>query len=99
LNPLAWERIARAHTHPLRVSILEVLSIDGGRTMTPADIARELQVGVNGLNYHVLELAKKGLIELVRESQVRGATAHFYRLASPHNGNEAASTAPEGAVR
>lgn len=78
---LAWERLARAHTHPLRVSILEVLSIDGGRTMSPADLAKELQVGLNGLNYHVLELAKKGLIDLVDTRQVRGATEHFYRAA------------------
>ena len=75
------------------------MTIDGGRTLSAAELAKELQVDLNGLNYHVRELEAKGLIDLVRTRQVRGATEHFYRLASPHNGNEAASTAPEGAVR
>ena len=38
-----WERLARANTHPLRVSILEVLSLDGGRTLSPKDLSQELR--------------------------------------------------------
>jgi DNA-binding transcriptional ArsR family regulator len=78
--PVNWERLARATAHPLRVSILEILGIDGGRTMSPSDLCRELQIPLSNTNYHVTELAKAGLIELVRERQVRGATEHFYRL-------------------
>ncbi|MGN6258216.1 MAG: ArsR/SmtB family transcription factor [Solirubrobacterales bacterium] len=78
--PVNWERLARATAHPLRVSILEILGIDGGRVMSPSDLSRELQIPLSNTNYHVTELAKADLIELVRERQVRGATEHFYRL-------------------
>jgi DNA-binding transcriptional ArsR family regulator len=78
--PVEWERLARATAHPLRVSILEVLGLDGGRTLSPSDLGRELQIPLSNTNYHVTELAKAGLIELARQRQVRGATEHFYRL-------------------
>jgi DNA-binding transcriptional ArsR family regulator len=78
--PVNWERLARATAHPLRVSVLEILGIDGGRVLSPSDLSRELQIPLSNTNYHVTELAKSGLIELVRERQVRGATEHFYRL-------------------
>ena len=78
--PVDWERLARATVHPLRVSILEVLGIDGGRTMSPSDLSRELQIPLSNTNYHVTELTKADLIDLVRTRQVRGATEHFYRL-------------------
>src|SRR5918995_5184250 len=81
--PVNWERLARATAHPLRVSILEILGIDGGRVLSPSDLSRELQIPLSNTNYHVTELAKSGLIELVRERQVRGATEHFYRLPVP----------------
>ena len=86
--PVNWEHLARATAHPLRVSILEILGIDGGRTMSPSDLCRELQIPLSNTNYHVTELAKAGLVELVRERQVRGATEHFYRLPiGSSNGN------------
>jgi DNA-binding transcriptional ArsR family regulator len=75
-----WEQLARATAHPLRVSILEILGIDGGRTLSPSELCRELQIPLSNTNYHVTELHKSGLIELARERQVRGATEHFYRL-------------------
>jgi DNA-binding transcriptional ArsR family regulator len=91
--PVDWERLARATAHPLRVSILEILGIDGGRVLSPSDLSRELQIPLSNTNYHVTELAKSNLIELVRERQVRGATEHFYRL--PIEG--AAEAASDGA--
>jgi hypothetical protein len=86
-----WERLARATAHPLRVSILEILGIDGGRTLSPSDLSHELQIPLSNTNYHVTELAKSGLIVLVRQRPVRGATEHFYRLpeAPPAPGEEA----------
>jgi DNA-binding transcriptional ArsR family regulator len=78
--PVDWERLARATAHPLRVSILEILGIDGGRVLSPSELSHELQIPLSNTNYHVTELAKSRLIELVRERQVRGATEHFYRL-------------------
>ena len=78
--PVDWERLARATAHPLRISILEILGLDGGRVLSPSDLSQELQIPLSNTNYHVTELAKGDLIELVRERPVRGATEHFYRL-------------------
>lgn len=78
--PVDWERLARATAHPLRVSILEILGLDGGRTLSPSDLSQELQIPLSNTNYHVTELAKADLIELVSQRQVRGATEHFYRI-------------------
>ena len=80
--PVNWEHLARATAHPLRVSILEILGIDGGRTLSPSELCQELQIPLSNTNYHVTELHKAGLIELVRQRQVRGATEHFYRIPS-----------------
>jgi DNA-binding transcriptional ArsR family regulator len=76
-----WERLARANTHPLRVSILEVLGIDGGRVLSPKDLSLELRAALSTVNYHVTELRNSGLVEVVDERQVRGAIEHFYRVA------------------
>jgi len=96
--PVNWEQLARATAHPLRVSILEILGIDGGRVLSPSDLSRELQIPLSNTNYHVTELAKSGLIELVRERQVRGATEHFYRLpgSGAGSGAETAEETAEG---
>jgi DNA-binding transcriptional ArsR family regulator len=88
--PVNWERLARATAHPLRVSILEILGIEGGRILSPSDLSRELQIPLSNTNYHVTELAKADLIELVRERQVRGATEHFYRLPAKDRGESKA---------
>jgi len=74
-----WERLARANTHPLRVSILEVLSLDGGRTLSPKDLSLELRAPLSTVNYHVTELRRSNLVEVTDERQVRGAIEHFYR--------------------
>lgn len=74
-----WQRLARANTHPLRISILEVLAMDGGRELSPSDLSTELRMPLSNVNYHVTELAKTDLIELAYKRQVRGATEHFYR--------------------
>ena len=78
--PVNWEQLARATAHPLRVSILEILGIDGGRILSPSDLSQELQIPLSNTNYHVTELAKANLIVLVRQRAVRGATEHFYTL-------------------
>jgi DNA-binding transcriptional ArsR family regulator len=97
--PVNWERLARATAHPLRVSILEILGIDGGRVLSPSDLSRELQIPLSNTNYHVTELAKSGLIELVRERQVRGATEHFYRLPGAVASGDTDEEIVEGAER
>lgn len=83
-----WQLLARANTHPLRISILEVLGMDGGRTLSPSDLSYELRTPLSNVNYHVTELRRTGLVELTRERPVRGATEHFYREAKiSSNGN------------
>jgi hypothetical protein len=77
---LDWEHLARSTAHPLRISILEILGMDGGRTLSPSELSQELQIPLSNTNYHVTELAKAELIELARQRQVRGATEHFYRI-------------------
>jgi DNA-binding transcriptional ArsR family regulator len=81
-DPVNWQLLARANTHPLRISILEVLALDGGRTLSPSELSYELDVALSNVNYHVTELARTGLLELAGERRVRGATEHFYCLAT-----------------
>lgn len=95
-----WERLARANTHPMRISILEILGIDGGRTLSPCELAHELRMPLSNTNYHVTELHKAHLINLASTRRVRGATEHFYRLAGQTDGQEGAvhprrSTTPQ----
>jgi hypothetical protein len=93
--PVNWERLARATAHPLRVSILEILGIDGGRVLSPSDLSHELQIPLSNTNYHVTELAKAELIVLVRQRAVRGATEHFYTLPeAPHKAEASATAEP-----
>lgn len=86
-----WQHLARANTHPLRISILEALELDGGRTLSPKDLSVELQAPLSTVNYHVTELLNSGLVELVGERQVRGATEHFYRSVDGHEGGNGTS--------
>src|SRR5262249_13784508 len=69
--PGDWENLARSTAHPLRVSVLEILGLDGGRVLSPSDLSLELQIPLSNTNYHVTELAKSGLIELCGQRQVR----------------------------
>ena len=94
-NNLDWQRLARANTHALRISILEVLTIDGGRTLSPKDLSIELQAPLSTVNYHVTELARSDLLELTGERQVRGAVEHFYRPSM--NGRAVLEQVPVGA--
>jgi predicted ArsR family transcriptional regulator len=65
-----------------------VLSIDRGRTLSPKDLSQELQAPLSTVNYHVTELRRSNLVEVVDERQVRGAIEHFYRLVeSSENGS------------
>lgn len=92
-----WQRLARANTHPLRISVLEVLAMDGGRILSPSDLSYELRVPLSNVNYHVTELMRSGLIELAHERQVRGATEHFYRMVE-HRTNGASNGSGNGRV-
>jgi len=75
-----WQLLARTNTHPLRISILEILAMDGGRTLSPNELSYELRTPLGNVNYHVTQLLRADLVELAGERPVRGATEHFYRL-------------------
>jgi Helix-turn-helix domain len=98
-----WQLLARANTHPLRISILEVLGMDEGRTLSPSDLSYELRAPLSNVNYHVTELHRTGLIELAGERRVRGATEHFYKPAegepAPHGNGHAGRARRRRAVR
>jgi hypothetical protein len=84
---MPWEQLARAETNELRVSILEVLSIDGRRTLSPKELMYELQAPMSTINYHTIALLKAKVIRLVHERPVGGAIEHFYCLIG-HSGED-----------
>lgn len=79
-DEIDWERVARAETHPLRMSILELLAMDGRRTLSPKEMSCELQESLGTVIYHTTELRKSGLVTLIHEHEVGGTVEHFYCL-------------------
>ena len=70
------ETVAQAVAHPLRIEALSILT---ERAASPKELAAELGLPVGNVSYHVRELERIGMIELVDEKQRRGAIEHFYR--------------------
>ncbi len=62
--------------HPLRIAALSILA---ERPASPKELAAELGSPVGNISYHVRELERLGMIELVDEKKRRGAIEHFYR--------------------
>ncbi|MBS1878310.1 MAG: helix-turn-helix domain-containing protein [Actinobacteria bacterium] len=62
--------------HPVRCRLIAVFA---DRVASPNEIARELEMPVGDISYHVRTLKDAGIIELVEERPVRGSTEHFYR--------------------
>lgn len=81
-DQINWERVARAETHPIRLSILELLAMDGGRVLSPKEMSAELQERLSNINYHTVCLRDSELIQLVYEREVGGVIQHFYCLPS-----------------
>lgn len=75
-----WERLARATAHPIQVSILDLLTIDGGRSLSPNEMSKELRALHPNVAYHAGVVLRAGVIELAYTRPVRGMTEHFYRL-------------------
>lgn len=46
---------------------------------SPKELAERVEAPIGNVSYHVRELHKAGLIELVETRKRRGATQHFYR--------------------
>jgi DNA-binding transcriptional ArsR family regulator len=69
-------RYVKALSHPLRVRILAMLR---ERDASPVELADWLKASLGTVAYHVRTLERFGLIELVKETKVRGAIEHHYR--------------------
>jgi DNA-binding transcriptional ArsR family regulator len=69
-------RYVKAMSHPLRVRILALLD---ERAASPVELAGWLGATLGTTAYHVRTLERMGLIELIRETRVRGAVEHHYR--------------------
>src|SRR4051795_3343753 len=69
-------RYVKAMSHPLRVRILALLE---ERAASPVELAGWLGATLGTTAYHVRALQRLGLIELIRETRVRGAVEHHYR--------------------
>lgn len=70
------ETLARVVAHPLRIEALSILS---ERAASPKELGAALGTPVGNISYHVRELERIGMIELVEEKARRGAVEHFYR--------------------
>lgn len=70
----------RALAAPLRLRVLAVLC---DRVASPSDIARELNVDVKPVSYHVRVLKESGLVEQAHISPAGGNIERFYRAAAP----------------
>ena len=85
-------RYVKALSHPLRVRILALLD---ERTASPVELAGWLDATLGTVAYHVRTLERMGLVELVRETRVRGAVEHHYRSkARPSVSDQAWAAAP-----
>src|SRR4051812_27723531 len=70
------EALLKAISHPLRHRLLGLLD---NRVASPNQLARELELPLGRVSYHIRLLADLGAIELVRTEPRRGALEHFYR--------------------
>jgi DNA-binding transcriptional ArsR family regulator len=70
------EGLLKAISHPLRHRLLSMLD---GRTASPNELARELDMPLGRVSYHIRLLADLGAIELVDTQPRRGALEHYYR--------------------
>jgi DNA-binding transcriptional ArsR family regulator len=85
-------RLIKALAHPMRTRILGMLD---GRVASPRQLSDELGAPLQNVSYHVRQLAKLGLVKLVRTSQRRGAIEHHYKaIAAPHVSDEAWAELP-----
>jgi DNA-binding transcriptional ArsR family regulator len=73
----ARRRVAKALTHPTRISILMKMN-EPRRRLSPKGYTDESGEHLSNVSYHFRCLSAAGLIKLVDEQPVRGSTQHFY---------------------
>lgn len=75
-----WERLARVELHPVRLSIIELFELDGGRSLSPSEVAYEMRLPLRNVLYHVNALVAAGVLVPVAKWRCRGSTERFYCL-------------------
>lgn len=89
---LSDAQLIKGLAHPMRMRILGLLD---ERIASPRQLSGELDAPLQNVSYHVRELAKLGLIKLVRTTTRRGAIEHHYTaVAAPRVSDEAWSELP-----
>jgi hypothetical protein len=89
--PMDYQRIAEAFVHPIKLRILALMTgppppkVPAQGAPEPGWSPNSLYVAVGeplaNVSYHVRQLQKAGLIELIATRQRRGALEHYYMLA------------------
>lgn len=82
-----WEHVARLEIHRRRFGLLQVLSLDGCRTLSPSECAYELHTNIADANYHMTVLVQSDIVRLAHTIPVRGVAEHFYCLTA-HSGGD-----------
>ena len=80
-SPIDWEHVGRLELHPRRFGVLQILALDGGRTLSPSECAYELHTNTGDVSYHMRVLGGSGVVRLAHTIPVRGTREHFYCLA------------------
>ncbi|MBD3189438.1 MAG: S-layer protein [Candidatus Heimdallarchaeota archaeon] len=57
----------------------EILQRLAKKPKFPAELAREMNLHEQKIYYHIRQLINAGLIEVVKEEEIRGATARYYK--------------------
>ena len=79
-EPFAWDAFVPHIVHPLQVSIVEAMQWIG-EPLSASDLTKVIddeKTGLSHVSYHVVKLAKTGLVEVVRTRPVRGSLEKFY---------------------
>jgi len=75
-GPSPQEALAKALKHPIRVKVLTILT---ERIASPSEIAKQIELPLGNISYHIKVLSELGFIEIKKEEKVRGSIAHFYK--------------------
>lgn len=72
------EALLQALKHPLRRSVMQRY-LQSEDTLAPSDFIDGQEKPVTNIAYHVRELERLGVLQLVRTEPSRGSLKHFYK--------------------
>lgn len=78
--PLEWDSLVPLLVHPTKVAILEAMRWTGEPLSASqlVEMVDDRKTGLSHVSYHMVFLARLGIVELVRRQPVRGASEGFY---------------------